>query len=767
MRGLNGQQVQARVQAGQVNQVQQRSSRRLSDILRSNVLTLFNGLLGSLLVVILAIGPLQDALFGGVLVANTLIGILQEWRAKRTLEALAVVTAPQASVLRDGDWRIIPAAALVVDDVVRVAAGDQVVVDGRLLEAQALEVDESLLTGEAEPVARQAGEALLSGSFIVAGQGIYTATRVGGQAYAQQLAAEGRRYRHVHSELRSGINYILRWIGWAFVPVGALLFASQFRVHEQMADALRAAVAGLVPMVPEGLVLLTSIALATAVIRIGRRHALIQELAAVEMLARVDVICCDKTGTLTEGEPRVVAVEALADHPEFQAALGALAANDPSPNGSIRAVATYARPPGWQPQAVVPFSSARKWSGAAFAGHGSWVLGAPDLLLAGTSGSETVREQAAVHARAGRRTLLLARTDVPLVPGPPPAALLPVALVIIAEQVRADVAQTLAFFRAQGVALKVLSGDHPFTVGAIARQAGVPGADCPVDALAAGQPLAALIEHRAVFGRVSPHDKQQMIAALQANGHTVAMLGDGVNDVPGLKQADIGIAMGSGSAASRAVAQMILLRGEFAALPAVVAEGRRVIANIERTAALFLTKTVYAMLLVIGVVLAVHAFPFLPRQLTLIGTLTIGLPAFFISLAPNPRRARPGLVQRALRFAVPAGFLAALATFLAYMWGHNLPDLLLPQVRGTVAIVLFGCGWWGLLILARPLTGWRWLLLGAMALAFLSVLLWSPMQLFFALDLPPANVLPATLALLLAACLAMEGVTRVTWRGGD
>ncbi|HJW58149.1 MAG TPA: HAD-IC family P-type ATPase, partial [Actinomycetota bacterium] len=469
-------------------------TRTVGQILRANLLTRFNLLLGSLLAVILVVGPLQDALFGLVIVANTVVGVVQELRAKRTLDRLEVVNAPRAKVVCDGQVAELAVGQVVLDDVLEAAAGDQVVVDGEVLEAAGLEVDESLLTGESETVARRPGDRLLSGSFVAAGSGRYRATKVGREAYAVQLTEQARRFTLARSELRAGVDQILKYVTWALVPTAALLFVSQLRLEHGVRAGLSGAVAGTVAMVPEGLVLLTSVAFAVGVVRLGRRQVLVRELPAVETLARVDVICFDKTGTITAGDLAVqelVPQDGAAGEEEAAAALGALAAADPNPNATLRAIGqAFPAPGGWRPEAAVPFSSARKWSGASFATRGSFLLGAPEVLLAPAGpgaaprsvGRAELLRQAERIAVQGRRVLLLAHSARPLDGEAPPPALVPRAMVVIGDRVRGDAADTVAWFAAEGVQVKVVSGDHPRTVGAVAGQVGIAGADHPVDA---------------------------------------------------------------------------------------------------------------------------------------------------------------------------------------------------------------------------------------------------------------------------------------------
>lgn len=751
--GLSHAEVAERIATGQVNDVPARSSRSVGQIVRANLLTRINAIIGVLLIMILTVGPIQDALFGGVIIANMLIGVLQELRAKRTLDRLAIVGAARPVVRRDGRAVEVAAAEIVLDDLVEVGQGDQIAVDGVVVESEALEVDESLLTGEAEPVRKEPGDPILSGSFVVAGAGAFTATRVGRAAYAARLAEEASRFTLVDSRLRAGIDTILRFVTWLIVPTGAALVASQLFVNsENLPEAVRRMVGGLVPLVPEGLVLLTSVAFAVGVVRLGRRRCLVRELAAIEGLARVDVICLDKTGTLTERAMEVTGVHRLGSglDPDVpvEAALGALGAADDRPNPSLRAVAAaYPRPAGWRVGERTPFSSARRYSGAVLtdpAGRrAAWRLGAPDVLL---PPGHPARADADRYGAGGLRVLLLSRDDEPI------------ALVLLAQRLRDDARDTLRYFAEQGVTVKVISGDAAVSVGAVADRLGLPGATRPLDARdlpAEPAALADAVETGAVFGRVGPERKRDLVVALRSRGHTVAMTGDGVNDVLALKHADLGVAMGSGSPAARAVAQLVLLDDRFAALPSVVAEGRRVIGNIERVANLFLTKTVYAVLLAVAVVLGRLPYPFLPRHLTLIGSLTIGIPAFLLALAPNRERARPDFVGRVLRFAVPAGALTAVATLASYLYARRVyrGDLVAETSAATLTLFLVALCVLGLV--ARPYTWWRVLLVVGVAVAFGAALALPWTQEFFQLRLTGSRVPAVAAVLAVAAGLAL------------
>ncbi|WP_214367340.1 HAD-IC family P-type ATPase [Pseudonocardia sp. H11422] len=767
--GLTAAQVAERITAGLTNDVPARASRTVGEIVRANVFTRFNAIVGVLFAIILVIGPIQDGLFGFVIIINTGIGIVQELRAKRTLERLAIVGEARPRVRRDGAVAELPPSAVVLDDVIELGPGDKIVVDGVVLAADGLEVDESLLTGESDPVHKQVGDPVLSGSFVSAGTGAQQATKVGREAYAAKLAEEASRFTLVASELRSGINKILKIITYLLVPAAALIIYSQFRtVGSDLDDALRGMVAALVPMVPEGLVLLTSIAFAVGVIRLGKRQCLVQELPAIEGLARVDTVCADKTGTLTENGMRLARVQPLGDHDEttVRAVLGALGVADPRPNASLVAVSDGCPSPGWPLTGTAPFSSARKWGGASFDGHGHWVLGAPDVLADGTAEAAEAERIGA----EGLRVLLLGRSDRVVNSAEAPGTVVPAALVVLEQKIRPEAAGTLRYFAEQDVEVKVISGDNAVSVGAVAASLDLPRARTPVDARelpADRDVLAGELEQATVFGRVTPAQKRDMVGALQSRGHTVAMTGDGVNDVLALKDADIGVAMGSGSPATRAVAQIVLLDNSFATLPHVVAEGRRVIGNIERVANLFLTKTVYSVLLAIAIGAIGVPFPFLPRHLTLIGSLTIGIPAFFLALAPNTERARSGFVRRVLRLAAPSGVIAGLGTIVTYLLVRG-DATATPIQQSTAAVVtLYLIALWVLVVVARPFAWWKAVLVLASAASFAHAL-FSPFALgrqFWELDPGhlPTMLIALTVALVGAVLIEVSAFVVNRW----
>lgn len=766
-RGLTAEEVRERTAAGQTNEVPDTTSRSLWQILRANVFTLFNAIVAGGFFLLLLLGQWRDALFGFAAVGNAVIGVVQEYRAKRLLDRLAVLEAPRARVRRDGQFQDIASAAVVRDDVLVLRAGDQVTADAIILAGEGLEIDESLLTGESDPVAKPAGTEALSGSAVVAGEGTARVIRVGAGSFASNLTAEAKRFSLVHSEIRSGINRVLRWISWALIPAMAIVINGQMQAHGgwehavatgAWATATVGAVGSIIAMIPLGLVLLTSVAFAVGGLRLAREKVLIQELAAVEGLARVDVLCLDKTGTVTEGGITFDAVHELGTPcpPGWRHALGWFGA-DPAANATARGLASaFPDGHGTGPASVAPFSSARKWSAASFgAGHpaaGTWFLGAPELVLARDSPA-AIQALDASHAlsSAGLRTVLLAHTpdvlpvkDSNRVPVPP--APVPVVLLTFQEKIRRDAPQTLSYFHRQGVTLKILSGDAPATVAAIAREIGLE-ADEGYDArLLPDDPhlLEQALENHSVFGRVTPAQKKQMIMALRRSGHTVAMTGDGVNDVLALKEADIGIAMDSAAPATKAVARMVLLDGRFDRLPSVLAEGRRVIANMERISILFLSKTTYALALSLAFGALLWNYPFLPRQLSATDGLTIGIPAFFLALMSNKRRSRPGFLNRSLTLAIPAGLIIAAAVIAINAYSRFI-GASSPEAARTASVITLSVIALGVLAeISRPLNRKKTGVLAAMCAGLGLVLSVPFLQEFFMLEWPPPALATAT-----------------------
>lgn len=742
--GLSDADVAERVANGQSNTVTDPTDRTVAQIVRANVLTPVNAIMIVLFLLVLISGHWKDGLFVGVVFSNAVVGVTQEVRVRRELAKLEVITAADATVVRNGSTVRIGVAEIVIDDLVVLATGDQASVDGTLVSCTGLQMDESMLTGEADPVHKLVGDTVMSGSFVVAGHGRAVTTAVGDDSYANSLTTEARTFNDAESLLRQAINRILRWLTIIIPVASLLLLISLLGAEDQWQDALQGTVAAAVAMVPDGLVLLTSLAFVAGVLELTKRNALAKQLSTVEMLARVDVLCLDKTGTITTGEIRYVDVHPLggANADEVRSTLVRIAGADDSPNATMSAIGSGlggAESADWSVEAVEPFSSARKWSAVSFAGHGWFYIGAPDFLLA----DDDVEGRAVMTERsnAGMRLLALVSSADP--PGGPnrdavPPTTTALAIVELEDELRHDAAEILAYFAAQDVTLKVISGDNHETVSAIALRAGLHSEIAAVDARTLPEDLGELadaMEVGTVFGRVAPRQKQAMVRALQSRGHVVAMTGDGVNDVLALKDADLGIAMGSGSAATRSVADLVLTDDSFSSLPVVVDEGRKVINNVERVANLFVTKAVYAVLLTLLIGVVDSPFPFLPRQLTLIGTFSIGVPGFFLALAPEVERVRDGFMWRVLRFSVPAGLLAGAATFAAYQLARATTDITLAEARTLATLTLLALGLVVLSVTSRPLTSWKMILVAAMAAGYGVILLVPWARHFFELDL--------------------------------
>lgn len=776
--GLTAAQVAQRVSLGQVNRVREQTSRSLAAIVRENVFTLFNAIIVGASVIVLLFGHIQDGIFGGVMVINAVIGIVSELRAKRTLDALAIVDAPRARVVRDSSAQQIPAAEVVLDDVVSLGLGDQVPVDGEALEVNGLEVDESLLTGESRPVKKQAGDRLLAGTSVVAGAGAMRATAVGADVYAQGISAAARQFTRTVSEIQASINRVLQVVSFLLVPVVVLTFWSQNRVAGadggDWRNALVLSVASIIGMIPQGLVLLTSMNFALGSATLARRGVLVQELPAVEVLARVDALCVDKTGTLTTGGIRVRSVEVLAG--DRDQVLGALAAASADrTNATATAIAAHLEEEGAPaplgPQAWgVPFSSARKWS-AWGDGRTAWILGAPEIVIdRALEGGARALELAAAAASQGARVVALVSAPAALVEERLPEGRLAAAVITLEEDLRQDAAETLDYFRQQGVHVRVISGDNPTTVGALAAQAGLtaPGGGGPrlMDARelpedTASEEFARAIASHDVFGRVTPEQKRAMVGALQGRGHCVAMTGDGVNDALALKDADLGIAMGNGSQATKAIAQIVLVDSKFSVLPGVVAEGRRIIANMERVSSLFLAKTTYAAILVIITALVGWRYPFLPRQFSYIDSLTIGIPAFFLALWPNRRRYVPGFLRRTLSLAMPTGAVLAAAALTAFGIVEGPPS----SRESTAAILALMVGAiWLLVITSRPLTPVKCALLTAVAVATVGGVALAPVRDFFQMVWPTPWEWAVIVGVGLCAGALIEAGQRIFYR---
>ena len=725
--GLTAAEVADRVATGRTNAFVQDTSRSVWSIVRANVLTLFNGIILACFLVLFAIGRWQDALFGFSAIANAVIGSVQEYRAKRALDRLALLNAPHARVLRDGVTVEIDVPTVVVDDTLVMRAGDQVPADAVVVTARGLQLDESMLTGESDPVEKSPDDRVLSGSVVVGGEGTATVDRVGADSFANSLAAEAKRFSLVASELRTSINRVLKWVAWIIGPVALLVLNAQMIAQGGWAeaaasgswrDAATATIAAVVAMVPLGLVLMTSITFAVGAVKLARQQVLVQELPAVEGLARVDLICLDKTGTLTQGDIVFDAAHVITSVDGWERVLAWYGRQNDA-NATARSLAgQFTAPTLEAPADRVPFSSARKWSAVMF-GDGMWILGGPEMVF--PARNPRLAEQAAELAATGRRTLVLAH-GTPTTDETVPADAVPVALLTFRENIRPDAAETLAYFAAQDVGVRIISGDNPQTVAAIAREVGL---DAPRGFDARELPhdddaLLAVLDEYLVFGRVTPDQKKRIVVALKSAGHTVAMTGDGVNDALAIKEADIGVAMNSGAAATKAVARLVLLDGKFSHLPSVVAEGRQVIANIERVSMLFLTKTAYATFLAVSFGILLLPFPFLPRQLSVTDGLTIGIPAFFLALLPNAQRYIPGFLRRALTFAIPAGVAvtAGIAAYARLAADRGIPE---PEIRTGSTLILTIIGLWILVVLSRPVTRFKGIVIGAMMIGLVLV----------------------------------------------
>ena len=800
--GLTPKEVVQRIESGQSNAVKTSTSRSVQDIVRANVFTLFNGIIFAAMVLVLITGSWRDAVFGFVIIINTGIGIVTELRAKRTLDKLSILVASEFLVHRDGRDVEVPHNEIVLDDLLWIRAGEQVPADGQIIQTWGLELDESMLTGESRTVRHKVGEQVYSGATAVSGMALVKVNAVGSHSYAATLTAQAKVYKKTVSDLNKGINTILKFMTFLVVPLCILLILSQIHTVGGWGTALStgewrqavvSAVAGVVGMIPEGLVLLTSLNFAVAAMRLARHNTLVQELESVETLARVDALNLDKTGTITDGGiafNRLVMLDS-ANAAAEQAATQALydCCNEEQPNGTGQAVLAGLKAQGYGAGAVesrVPFSSARKWSAVRKSGE-TWYMGAPEVIISALEGDySSVLQQVNEYANDGNRVLLVARSTAPLSPrsglrdavegsnvsDDPQLDVQaePVALVLCSEKIREDAERTLAWFREQGVRCRVISGDNPVTVGAIARRVKLTGDHEPVAMDARELPedvneLARVLENVDVLGRVLPDQKKAIVQALHTQNHVVAMTGDGVNDALAIKEADLGIAMGNAAPATKAVAQVVLVDSKFSHLPDVVARGRQVMANMERVASLFLVKTVYSALISLGVVLTQIPYPYLPRHITYIGALTIGMPAFILALAPNTRRYIPGFLKRVVTFALPGGIATALsvlltAWFLPGIMGWDVTkNVDLSALRATSAIILFLMGVFVLARVAQPLNSWRGILVAAFAAAGVIGAFIPFNANFFALILPTGTTLVATLialggsALIFVICL--------------
>lgn len=734
IKGLTSEEVRAAQAAGKVNADATVKTRSYGSIFRSNICTLFNLINVILAVFVFLTGSYKNMLFMLVIVINTIIGIVQEIRSKITTDRLSIVVAANVEVMRDGKLQKIPIDELVLGDVMRLGRGNQIPTDSVVLEGEC-KTDESLLTGESRLIPKHAGDQLYSGSFINAGIVWARVEKVGADNYAAQITNEAKQNKAINSEIMTSLNKIIKYVSIFMFPVGLLLFANEYLLHHVELDpAILSTVSAMVGMIPEGLILLASTVMAVAVVRLARHQVLVQQLYCIETLARVDVLCLDKTGTITTGGMEVSGLVPL-DVPdsepkeqELSKIVASLVASDEDPNDTARAIQEYfglakegkqkaeqAIPPTdlLKPTRVIPFSSDTKWSGAAFTNGEAYVMGAAQFVLEKNASALAQIKDALDAYTADARVLLVARVEGFDANGAIEGDAIPLGFVCLRDQIRSTAAQTIAYFKEQGVKLKVISGDDPHTVSGIAQKVGIKGADRFVDAttLKTDQDIASAIKNYNVFGRVRPEQKKAFVLALQAEGHTVAMTGDGVNDVLALKASDCSVAMASGSDAARNVAQLVLVDNDFASMPAVVAEGRRSINNLQRSASLFLVKTLLSITAAFLFIFLPWQYPFVPIQLTLISAFTIGLPSFVLALEPNKDLVRGHFLPNAVVHSIPGAVCAVVSIVVLTIVGNEAIGLDYRQVSTLCVMVVALLGIMLVIKLSIPFTPLRWGLL--------------------------------------------------------
>ena len=702
MTGLTDEQVNARIAEGKVNADENPNTRTYKQIVRENTLTFFNFLNLVLLVLVLLVGSYKNAFFVCIIIINTLIGIAQEIRAKKTIDKLAILTARKSVVIREGQKWTVPTEELVLDDVVCLKTGDQVPADARILEGS-LEVNESLLTGESDNLPKNEGDELFSGSFVTSGEACCQIIHVGKDNYAAQITSEAKEFKRHNSELKNSLNAILKVISIIIVPLGALLFYKQYYiVGDTFRDSVVSMVAGVLGMIPEGLVLLTSVALTLGALVLANKKTLVQELYCIETLARVDTLCLDKTGTITEGtmcvervEPYVSTgrVETAATESEsaesteaeeqvqtdsaFMEEIDVIMGNMmyvlKDQNATIDALRKrFPAKQDMTPEHVIPFSSDRKYSGVVFEEKGTYLMGAAQFLF--PENNEELTEKCQAYAEEGLRVLVLAHSSQNAEGTELPEGLEPLALMLLTDVIREEAPDTLAFFDSQEVDLKVISGDDPVTVAAIARRAGLKNADSYVDAttLTTEEELQDAVAQYSVFGRVTPQQKKAMVQALQSQGHTVAMTGDGVNDVLALKEADCSIAMAQGSDAAKNIANVVLLDSNFASMPHIVNQGRRVVNNIRTAASMFLIKTMFSVMLSLLTIFFGNAYPFEPIQMSLISACAVGIPTFLLAQENNYEKIDHTFLRHVFINAFPAAITITFCVFAVMLVCQNV-----------------------------------------------------------------------------------------------
>ena len=682
VKGLSEEKVKELTERGLVNYKTDVKTKSIGQIITMNFFTLFNFLNFGLGLAIFLVGSYKNLLFLGVVFCNTLISTIQEIRSKITIDKLSLLNESKVMVIRDGIEKQIGIYELVLGDIVKLRAGNQIVADSKIISGEIL-VNESLITGESESVTKNSGMEILSGSFVVSGMALAEVIHVGAENYTAKISAEAKYIKKVNSEIMNFINKIIKYISIAIVPIGILLFFSQID-NGTFRDTTIHVVAALIGMIPEGLVLLTSTVLAISVIRLSKYNVLVQELYCIETLARVDTICLDKTGTITKGEMEVSKLVPLNGNSmsDITDALGLMSYHMDSDNQTMEAISKkYARRNDYKVLEIVPFSSQSKWSGISFEGV-SYVLGAPEILLNDTS---KIDRELSFYVNSNR-VVLLGRVNHKL-NKKLPVDIEAMALIVINDKIRLEAKATLNYFKEQGVKIKLISGDNPLTVAGVAEKVGLEDVRY-IDMSKCSLPIIEIADKYDIFGRVKPSQKKEIIMALKASGHTVAMTGDGVNDVLALKEADCSVAMNSGSDAARNVSQLVLLDSNFSSMPKVVAEGRRSINNIQRSSSLFLCKTTYATLLAILFVFLPISYPFEPIQLTLTSVVTIGIPSFILALEPNNERINGKIIVNVLKKSIPTA-LTIVTNVLIIVLLPNIIRLTEAEVS-TLCVILTG-----------------------------------------------------------------------------